>query len=160
MDGEGNKRVIRGGHNCRIDIYGLSDLYSDGELAMIYQYTWGNNPKRESMKGRACIVLATGKMNSVLIEFLDNCQKEVVSFRALRKVQMKKKSGTITYYLEIPVEVSYTWYPEERTTRHDPGYPSHIEADYIKYPTHSEMGEMLDKHAERIREACFEDLEE
>ena len=63
------------------------------------------------------------------------------------------KKGTITYYIEIPVEVSYTWYPKE------PWWPECIELDYIKYPTHSEMGGILDKHAERIREACFEDLE-
>ena len=77
-----------------------------------------------------------------------------------RKPAMKKKSGTITHYIEIPVEVSYTWYPEERMTRHDPGYPAHIEIDRMKYPTDSEMVGILEQHAERIRVACFEDLEE
>ena len=67
---------------------------------------------------------------------------------------MKKKPGVITYYIEIPIEVSYTWYPKE------PWLPECIEVGCIKYPDDSEMIAILDKHAERIREVCFEDLEE
>jgi len=77
-----------------------------------------------------------------------------------REFAMKKKSGTITYYIEVPVEVSYTRYPGERATMIYQGYPAHIEVDWIKYPTDSEMAGILEQHAERIREACFEDLEE
>ena len=51
-----------------------------------YTYTWGNNPKRISMKGRVCKVLACGKMNSALIEFRDG-QREIVSRRSLRKTR-------------------------------------------------------------------------
>jgi len=42
------------------------------------KYRWGNNSKRATMKGRECIIIARGKMNSILIEF-ENGQKEVTS---------------------------------------------------------------------------------
>jgi hypothetical protein len=45
-------------------------------------YRWGNNEKRAAMKGRECIVIARGRMNSVIIEFTDNGQREVVSRRS------------------------------------------------------------------------------
>ena len=47
-------------------------------------YRWGNNYKRKTMKGRECKVLIRGKkMNSILIEFFDNKQKELVSRRSV-----------------------------------------------------------------------------
>jgi len=46
---------------------------------MIYKYTWGNNSKRKTMKSRLCRILAYGKKNSIIIEFLDTGQKECVS---------------------------------------------------------------------------------
>jgi hypothetical protein len=46
-------------------------------------YRWGNNEKRVTMKGRECKILTRGKKGSILIEFLDNKQKEIVSFRAV-----------------------------------------------------------------------------
>lgn len=49
------------------------------------RYVWGNNAKRATMKGRACRVIARGRMNSVLIQFLDTGQREIVSRRALRE---------------------------------------------------------------------------
>lgn len=51
-----------------------------------YKYGWKNNPKRERMYGRKCLILAHGKMASVLIEFEDG-QKEITSRRALRKIK-------------------------------------------------------------------------
>lgn len=51
----------------------------------LYIYRWGNNEKRASLKGRRCRVLARGSMNSALIEFCDNGQREIVSRNALRK---------------------------------------------------------------------------
>ncbi len=48
-------------------------------------YAWGNNPKRATMKGRACRVIARGRMNSVLIEFLDNGQRTLTSRYAIRR---------------------------------------------------------------------------
>ena len=52
----------------------------------LYEYRWGNNEKRAAMKGRICKIIAKGKKNTVLIEFVDNRQMESVSRRALRKV--------------------------------------------------------------------------
>jgi hypothetical protein len=52
---------------------------------MTYIFGWGNNPKRATMKNRKCKVLKRGGKGSVLIEFLDNGQKEIVSRRALRR---------------------------------------------------------------------------
>ena len=51
-----------------------------------YRYVWGNNAKRRTMKGRLCRILATGKKNTVMIEF-DNGQREAVSRRALRRAK-------------------------------------------------------------------------
>lgn len=53
---------------------------------MKYRYAWKNNPKRAALYGRKCRKLATGKMQSVLVEF-ENGQREVVSFRALRRAK-------------------------------------------------------------------------
>jgi hypothetical protein len=47
-------------------------------------YVWGNNAKRATMKGRACRVIARGRMNSCLIEFSDNGQREIVSRYSVR----------------------------------------------------------------------------
>lgn len=52
----------------------------------LYEYRWGNNEKRKTMKGRICRVDARGKMNSCGIKFIDNGQEECVSRNALRKV--------------------------------------------------------------------------
>ena len=52
-----------------------------------YVYRWGNNSKRLSLKNRLCIVLHRGIMNSALIMFSDNGQKEVVSRNSLRKYE-------------------------------------------------------------------------
>jgi hypothetical protein len=49
----------------------------------IMKYRWGNNEKRKTLKGRDCRVLAKGAKGSILIEFLDNGQKEIVSFRSV-----------------------------------------------------------------------------
>jgi hypothetical protein len=51
----------------------------------LYRFVWGNNDKRETLKGRTCVVLARGTLNSALIRFIDNSQLEVVSRNALRK---------------------------------------------------------------------------
>lgn len=53
----------------------------------MYRYIWGNNVKRALMKGRICNVLARGKKRSVLIEFIDNGQKEIVDRYSIRKLK-------------------------------------------------------------------------
>lgn len=49
-----------------------------------YIYTWGNNEKRKTLKGRKCKVLKRLAVNSAIVEF-ENGQREVVSRNALRK---------------------------------------------------------------------------
>jgi len=49
-----------------------------------YIYGWKNNAKRQALYGQHCTVLARGRMNSVLVEFVDG-SKEVVSRRALKR---------------------------------------------------------------------------
>ncbi len=46
-------------------------------------FSWGNNPKRATLKGRLCKVVTSGAKNSCLVEFEDG-QREIVSIRALR----------------------------------------------------------------------------
>lgn len=53
----------------------------------LYIYCWGNNSKRQTMKGRRCRVLGRLAKNSCVIEFIDNGQRECVSRNSLRKVQ-------------------------------------------------------------------------
>ncbi len=52
-----------------------------------YRYCWGNNPKRAILKDRICVILHSMVANSVLVQFIDNGAKEVISRRALRKVK-------------------------------------------------------------------------
>jgi len=53
----------------------------------LYRFCWGNNSKRQTLKGRTCKVLARArKMNSCMIEFIDNGQRECVSRFAVRKI--------------------------------------------------------------------------
>lgn len=49
----------------------------------VLSYRWGNNEKRKTLKGRCCVILAKGAMGSVLIEFIDNGQREIVSWRSV-----------------------------------------------------------------------------
>ncbi len=53
----------------------------------LYTYRWANNVRRRAMKGRICQVRRRGAMNSCMIEFVDNGQKEIVSRNALRKAK-------------------------------------------------------------------------
>lgn len=57
---------------------------------MNFLFNWANNSKRKTMKGRVCKVLARGKMNSILIEFCDNKQREIVSRNSLIKEENKQ----------------------------------------------------------------------
>lgn len=61
---------------------------------LTHTYAWRNDPagcspaawppKRPTLYGRRCRILATGKLGSALIEF-ENGQREVTSRRALRR---------------------------------------------------------------------------
>jgi hypothetical protein len=50
----------------------------------IYEYAWGNNPRRAALKGRRCVVEARGRMGTVLVRFLDTGERVTTSRRALR----------------------------------------------------------------------------
>jgi hypothetical protein len=54
---------------------------------LTHTFTWGNNPKRATLKGRPCRILERGAMRSVMVEF-ENGQREIVSHRALRKEKL------------------------------------------------------------------------
>lgn len=55
---------------------------------MIYVYRWGNNSRRAELKGRECVIEATGRMNTVLIRFLDTGERVTTSRRALVNRQL------------------------------------------------------------------------
>lgn len=49
----------------------------------IYIYRWGKY--RPELKGRRCIVLARGRMNSAMVRWIDAGGWDIVSRNALRK---------------------------------------------------------------------------
>ena len=51
----------------------------------VYRYAWGDNPRRAELKGRLCVVVARGRMRTVLVEFLDTGERVTTSERALRR---------------------------------------------------------------------------
>lgn len=53
----------------------------------LYRFAWRNNSKRATLYGRTCIVLHRGAMNSCIVQFIDDCSKEVISRNALRKIK-------------------------------------------------------------------------
>jgi hypothetical protein len=65
-------------------------------MANLYVYAWGNNLKRKTMKGRRCRIVVSGRMNSCMIEFLDNGQRELVSQNSVRPyVEPKHKRKSL-----------------------------------------------------------------
>ena len=56
----------------------------------LYIYTWGSNPKRATLKGRKCKVVARLALNSCIVEF-ENGQREVISRNALSKAGSDKE---------------------------------------------------------------------
>ena len=53
----------------------------------IYRDAWGNLPCRQRLKGREFRVIARGKMNTALVEFIDNGERQVISRNAFRKAK-------------------------------------------------------------------------
>ncbi len=53
----------------------------------LYEYRWGNNPIRAKFKGRTCRVLARGKRNTCMLEFVDTGEQLITSRNALKKVE-------------------------------------------------------------------------
>jgi hypothetical protein len=58
-----------------------------GQPVSLYTYAWGNNERRLELKGRVCRIIAKGRMNTVLVEFIDNNEKVTTSIRALREIK-------------------------------------------------------------------------
>jgi len=75
---------------CKIDMGAYKNA-----IAELYKYTWGNIrdkdgnlTRRGELKNRFCKIVETGKMRSVLVQFIDGeRQKEVVDRYALRKIK-------------------------------------------------------------------------
>jgi hypothetical protein len=59
---------------------------------MTHIFYWGNNPKRATLKGRSCRILASGKMRSILVMF-ENGQKEIVDRWSIRRLQDPREPG-------------------------------------------------------------------
>lgn len=65
-------------------------------MTTLYRYAWRNDdqrcsppewkPKRPTMHGRKFRVIAHGALNSALVEFTDDGQREVISRNAKRRV--------------------------------------------------------------------------
>lgn len=72
-----------------VALLALALIGAAGDGMTLYRYIWGNNEKRATLKGRMCRVVARGKMNSALVEFADNGQREVVSRNALRRLRVQ-----------------------------------------------------------------------
>lgn len=53
----------------------------------IYVFAWGNNARRQELKGRRCRQLVRGGKGTVLVEFLDTGERVTCSFRALRRAE-------------------------------------------------------------------------
>jgi hypothetical protein len=52
----------------------------------VYVYAWESNDRRAKLKGRRFVVEARGRMNTMLIRFLDTGERVTTSRRALRPV--------------------------------------------------------------------------
>jgi hypothetical protein len=53
---------------------------------VVFTFVWGNNERRQELKGRQCQVVQRGRRNTVLVRFLDTGELVTTSFRALRRV--------------------------------------------------------------------------
>jgi len=51
-------------------------------------YRWGNNVRRDQLKGRRCVVLARGTMSTILVQFLDTGEKVTTSRRAVKRATL------------------------------------------------------------------------
>ena len=56
-------------------------------MGALYRYAWKNNSKRAELYGRPLKILARGKKGSIMVEFTDNGQQEIISHYALKKVK-------------------------------------------------------------------------
>lgn len=64
----------------------MQNVASHPSPAQRYLYAWGNNPRRRALQGRRCVVEASGRMQTVLVRFLDTGERVTTSRRALRRL--------------------------------------------------------------------------
>jgi hypothetical protein len=57
----------------------------------VYVYAWGNNERRASLKGRRCVIEASGAQGTVLVRFLDTGERVTTSARALRRSPFRRE---------------------------------------------------------------------
>ena len=53
---------------------------------IVYVYAWGNNARRAELRGRECVLEATGNLGTALVRFLDTGERVTTSRRALRRL--------------------------------------------------------------------------
>jgi len=70
------------------------------------------------------------------------------------------KTGKITYYIEIPITVDYSASPAEPMTPTYPGCQAELSVDFISIPNEEKINKIIDKEADQIKMACWEDIEE
>jgi hypothetical protein len=51
----------------------------------VYVYRWRNNPRRAELYGRVCVVEARGRMNTILLRFIDTGERVTTSGNAIRR---------------------------------------------------------------------------
>lgn len=61
-------------------------LYAEA-MRPVYRYHWGNNPRRKELKGRRCVIVARGKLGTVLLRFLDTDELVTTSARSVRRIR-------------------------------------------------------------------------
>ncbi len=70
------------------------------------------------------------------------------------------KSGTVEFWIEVPIQIHYTPRPGERRTWEHPGHPVEFEIDHIEFPDGKKFNEIISKHTDEIKATCEEDLKE
>lgn len=55
-------------------------------MTATHYYAWRTEKNRKALFGRPCRILAASGRNSLLVEFTDDGQREVVSRRAVRRI--------------------------------------------------------------------------
>ncbi len=65
-------------------------------------------------------------------------------------------SGTITYWLEIPVKIRWHIEPADPSV----GLPEYVFVDIPEHPPAHEIDALVKEHADKIETACREDSRE
>ena len=85
----------------------MTDLQLDPSKPLTHRYGWRNNERRAELYGRACRLLISGKMGTVLIE-MENGERVTTSRRALRK--LTGVQNLVANQTELPEEAKAVLY--------------------------------------------------